>query len=82
MSKETNYYDLYNLTDADISSTSLKIEETVAIKKYTYFVETGIFYFICCLYILAFTMDNTSNAPRWITLAMTLSFLAYEIYVH
>jgi hypothetical protein len=38
MSREINYYDLYNLTDVDISSTNMKLEDAVAIKKYTYYV--------------------------------------------
>lgn len=82
MSKETNYYDLYNLTDADISSTNVELKEVVTIKQYSYYVETGIFYFICYLYVLAFTLDSTTRTPRWIMLALTLSFLAYEFFTH
>lgn len=81
MSQEVNYYDMYNLTDVDISSTNIKIEEAVEIKKYTYYVETGIFYFITCLYILAFTLDSDSKAPRLIMLGLTLAFLASELYM-
>lgn len=29
---------MYNLTDVDISSTNIKIEEAVEIKKYNYYV--------------------------------------------
>ena len=77
MSRQTNYYDLYNLTDSDISTTNMKLEEAVTIKQYSYYVETGIFYFITLLYILAFTLDSDSKKSRMFMLALTISFGLY-----
>lgn len=77
MSKQTNYYDLYNLTDADLSTTNVKLEETVAIKQYSYYVETGIFYFITFLYVLAFTLDSDTKTPRMLMLGLTVAFALY-----
>ena len=82
MSRDINYYDLYNLTDSDVSSTNMKLDDIVELKKYTYYVETGIFYFIAFLYILAFTLDNDSKTSRKVMLTLTLSFLLYELYMH
>ena len=59
MQEHTNYYDLYNVTDSDLSSNSqLKIKDVVEIKVMTFYVELGMFYFIAFLYILAFTLDD------------------------
>lgn len=59
MQEPTNYYDLYNVTDSDLSSNSqLKIRDVVEIKVMTFYVELGMFYFIAFLYILAFTLDD------------------------
>ena len=77
MKEEVNYYDLYNLTDADISTTNMKLEEAVEIKKYAYYVETGIFYFITFLYILAFTLDSDIKTSRMLMLGLTVLFLLY-----
>ena len=77
MSKEINYYDLYNLTDADLSTTNVKLEETVVIKQYSYYVETGIFYFITFLYVLAFTLDSDTKKPRMMMLGLTIAFALY-----
>ena len=54
----------------------------MAIKKYTYYVETGIFYFITCLYVLVFTLDSDLKAPRFISLGLTVAFLLYELCMH
>lgn len=57
MQEPINYYDLYNVTDIDLSSNShLKIKDVVEIKKTNFYVELGMFYFIAILYILAFTL--------------------------
>ena len=82
MNGEINYYDLYNLTDADLSASNMRLEDTVEMKKYTYYVETGIFYFIAFLYILAFTLDSDTRTPRIIMLVITAAFLLYELYMH
>lgn len=37
----------------------------------------GIFYFITCLYVLVFTIDNDGRTPRMLMLGLTLSFLGY-----
>jgi hypothetical protein len=77
MSREVNYYDLYNLTDADLSTSNIPLEETVLIKKYSYYVETSIFYFITLLYVLAFTLDHDTQRPRMVMLALTTAFALY-----
>ena len=77
MGREKNYFDLYNLTDSDLSSANVRIEESVAIKKYSYFVESGIFYFITLLYVLAFTLDGEANSPRFYLLALIAVFALY-----
>lgn len=57
MQEPINYYDLYNVTDIDLSSNShLKIKDVVEIKRTNFYVELGMFYFIAILYILAFTL--------------------------
>lgn len=45
-------------------------------------METGIFYFITFLYILAFTLDAQAKTPRSLMLALTVAFAAYELYMH
>jgi hypothetical protein len=57
MQEPVNYYDLYNVTDIDLSSNSqLKIKDVVEIKSMTFYVELVMFYFIALMYILAFTL--------------------------
>ena len=56
MQQPVNYYDLYNVTDADLS-TNIPLKDVVEIKQMTFFAELGIFYFIAILYILAFTLE-------------------------
>ena len=48
----------------------------------TYFVETGIFYFIVMLYGLAFTIDDDLRPSRKYIIFLTLLFGAYEMYIH
>ena len=70
------------MTDTDISSTGMKLDDVVELKKYSFYTETGIFYFIAFLYILSFTIDNEAKKSRRIMLAMTVLFLAYEFFMH
>lgn len=48
----------------------------------TYFVETGIFYFIVLLYGLAFTIDDDLRPSRKYIIFLTLLVGAYEMYIH
>ena len=58
MMEPVNYYDLYNVTNADLNGEGgLKLADVVNIKSTTFYVELGIFYFIAMLYVLAFTLD-------------------------
>lgn len=83
MQEPTNYYDLYNVTDADLSTNSqLKIKDVVEIKSLNFYVELIMFYFIAILYILAFTLEDEARKARKFMLAVALLFLAYDYYVH
>ena len=75
-------YTIGSTTDADLSASNMRLEDTIEMKKYTYYVETGIFYFIAFLYILAFTLDSDTRRPRLIMLIITAVFLLYELYMH
>jgi hypothetical protein len=81
MQQPVNYYDLYNVTDADLSG-NMPLAEAVETKSLTFYVELGIFYFICALYVLAFTLDSDSQLPRRVMLALIVAFLAYEYFIH
>ena len=48
----------------------------------TYFVETGIFYFIILLYGLAFTIDDDLKPSRLYIIPLTFIFGFYELYIH
>ncbi len=54
---EKHYYDNLNVTDVDLQF-GVKIDDAVKIKEVMYYVETGIYYFIALLFVLAYTVDD------------------------
>lgn len=78
MMEPVNYYDLYNVTNADLSGENgFKLADVVAIKSTTFYVELGIFYFIALLYVLAFTLDEEAQPARKYMLVLVLMALGY-----
>ena len=78
-----NYYDLYNVTNADLTGEGgLKLADVVTIKSTTFYVELGIFYFIALLYVLAFTLDEEGQPARKYMVLLVLAALGYEYYIH
>lgn len=73
---------MYNVTDADVSATGMKLSDVIELKRNSFYTETGIFYFIAFLYILSFTIDTEASKSRKIMLAITAFFVTYEFYMH
>jgi hypothetical protein len=81
MENPVNYYDLLNVTDADLRYSNLPYDTIVSTKKTTYVVETTIYYFIALLYSLAYTIEDDMRPARKFILLAIAAFAAYEAYL-
>lgn len=78
---EPRAYDTLNITSSDLEF-GVKIDEAISIKETSYFVETGIFYFVILLYSISFTIDDDLRPARKYLLPLILLFGGYELFIH